>query len=81
MSKFGWSYPAGAEYDQSAPWNERDLPEVDLEDPTVGKSEECPVCEGTAYWYNNTRFVGWSCSHCGWAQEAAAEDFNEEDQS
>lgn len=78
MSKFGWSYPAGAENDPSAPWNQRDLPDVDLEDPTVGEHEECPVCEAVAYWHNNARFVGWSCNGCGWAQEAVGEDFDQE---
>lgn len=29
---FGWSYPAGAEHDPNAPWNQPDLP------------EECPTC-------------------------------------
>lgn len=29
---FGWAYPAGAEHDPNAPWNEQ--PEV----------EECPIC-------------------------------------
>lgn len=29
---FGWGYPAGAEHDPSAPWNQPDLP------------DECPKC-------------------------------------
>jgi len=34
MSKnpFGWGYPAGAENDPNAPWNEPEMP------------EECPMC-------------------------------------
>lgn len=31
-SPFGWSYPAGAEHDPNAPYNQPDLP------------EECPTC-------------------------------------
>lgn len=81
MSNFGWDYPAGAEFDPKAPWNQRDLPDVDLEDPAVGEDEECPVCEATAYWVDQNGFTGWDCPACGWEQEAVAEDFNQEDQS
>lgn len=80
MSTFGWDYPAGAQYDPNAPWNQRDLPDVNLESPTAGESEECPVCEAVAYWYDNTRFQGWACNTCGWAQKATAENFDQEDQ-
>jgi hypothetical protein len=80
MSNFGRDYPAGTQNDPNAPWNQQDPPDVDLEDPTAGQDEECPVCWDVAYWESNDRFTGWSCGHCGWAQEAAAEDFNEEDQ-
>ena len=33
MSKFGWSYPPGAENDPFAPWNQEDPPDA------------CPVCD------------------------------------
>ncbi len=29
MSKFGWDYPAGAEHDPNAPWNEVECPECE----------------------------------------------------
>jgi len=31
---FGWSYPAGAEHDPKAPWNQEDMPE-----------DWCDMCE------------------------------------
>lgn len=34
MSPFGWDYPAGAEHDPRAPWNQED-------------ADDCPECDGT----------------------------------
>jgi len=47
---FGWDYPAGAEHDPYAPWNQ--------EDP-----EDCPECgsEDTLYL---GRYDGWTCNTC-----------------
>jgi hypothetical protein len=36
-SPFGWDYPAGAEHDPNAPWNQPDLP------------DECPTCRKPNY--------------------------------
>ena len=32
MGVFGWSYPAGAEHDPNAPWNQEEPPDT------------CPIC-------------------------------------
>jgi len=39
MSKFGWSYPAGAENDPNAPYNQPDAPEPNDDDRAQATSE------------------------------------------
>lgn len=48
MSKFGWSYPAGAENDPLAPYNQTDPPcGVCGKDPAGGEYGcDCPSCAG-----------------------------------
>lgn len=82
MGKFGWSYPPGAEFDPNAPWNQAELPEVEVEDCNRGEDLECPVCEEIAKWCDKfvgspgpnyrvrSDFTGWYCDNCGWQQEA-----------
>lgn len=40
MTAFGWSYPAGAENDPNAPWNQGDAPRVACTQCDF-ESEEC----------------------------------------
>lgn len=57
MNIFGWSYPAGAENDPNAPYNQEDLPE------TI----DCPNCGEIAEWVDDDEF---HCPHCGWGDVA-----------
>ena len=54
ISVFGWHYPAGAEHDPRAPWNQpSDCEKCDgTGQVTVGKGDDaylddCPHCDGT----------------------------------
>ena len=40
--KFGWQYPAGAEHDPRAPWNEQPPNE-----PAAEVVPHCDTCDGT----------------------------------
>lgn len=44
MSKFGWSYPAGAAGDPNAPWNQ-DYPDVRVLKDKVVTANKAHVCE------------------------------------
>lgn len=49
MNPFGYHYPAGAESDPRAPWNQRDIEACD-ECGGEGKNDEgekCDACNGT----------------------------------
>lgn len=89
---FGWSYPAGAEFDPRAPWNESPEP-PEVEDCKAGESLTCPCCSDIVPWYEIETFSkarwqpytitaklapnGWYCDNCGWKQIAIPEDYNE----
>ena len=53
MNVFGWNYPAGAENDPAAPWNQKDAEECrECEGHGTkinhdGSDGVCPVCDGT----------------------------------
>ena len=68
----GWHYPAGAEHDPNAPWNQVDDPEVDY--CRTGHDCECPCCESIARW--DVALEAWVCSECYWSQDAHPDDYN-----
>ncbi len=50
MNPFGYNYPAGAEHDPSAPWNQPDDCEECFGKGFVladGDTVDCPDCDGT----------------------------------
>jgi len=53
VNVFGWNYPAGAENDPAAPWNQKDAEECrECEGHGTkinhdGSDGVCPVCDGT----------------------------------
>ena len=51
MSVFGYNYPAGAEHDRSAPWNQPDDCEhcegTGQAADADGDEVDCPDCDGT----------------------------------
>jgi hypothetical protein len=87
MSKFGWSYPAGAANDPNAPYNQEEMPIADL--PIPEQSIVCPACGETAEWHRETTepgpfndltstdldSEGWHCAECDWEQECEREDY------
>jgi len=52
-SPFGWSYPAGAEHDPAAPYNQTDSP-------------ECPHCgsHDTVLDSADSTYEDWACYEC-----------------
>ena len=57
MSKFGYGYPAGAENDPRAPWNQRDVTECD----TCQGNAEDELIEGCE---RVTGLQIWQCERC-----------------
>jgi len=51
---FGWNYPAGAEHDPNAPWNQVE-PDV----------EECPECEGSGTIWDDQELTCDTCEGTG----------------
>ena len=52
---FGWDYPAGAEHDPNAPWNQRDpelCPTCNGENPAM---QTCETCESAGVVYPPSR--------------------------
>ena len=68
MSLFGWSYPAGAENDPNAPWNQPD-PQCEVCGEWCGDCQcpECPKCgeAGNLKCEVNENIENKACEECG----------------
>ncbi|MFU8817397.1 MAG: hypothetical protein ACNA7W_18780 [Pseudomonadales bacterium] len=52
MSAFGWDYPAGAEFDPAAPWNQHDADECTQCGADVEEGDDndpCQECQDAYY--------------------------------
>jgi hypothetical protein len=86
MSKFGWSYPAGAASDPNAPYNQVDFV---IEDAIATRDLVCPSCQEPAVWFRDIEVPsafnelteaevtaeGWHCENCDWEQESFEGDW------
>ena len=61
---FGWDYPAGAEHDPRAPWNE---------------PPECEACEGSGEIPAENGDDSEACEHCGGTGRKRSEKESRED--
>ena len=59
---FGWSYPAGAEHDPSAPWNQPD--QEPLQCPDCGGLDTVCTDYEPADWADAPAVEQWDCNGC-----------------